>query len=63
MGSWNWKYINFKLVIAVRVTKPRIPENIRQNYEMMESEKTKFLIAIERQKVSEKEKGPCAGHE
>lgn len=39
----------------MRVTKPRIPENIRRNYEEMESEKTKFLIANERQKVIEKE--------
>lgn len=39
----------------MRVTKPRIPENIRRNYEEMESEKTKFLIANERQKVVEKE--------
>ena len=39
----------------MRVTKPRIPENIRKNFEDMESEKTKFLIAIEKQKVMEKE--------
>ncbi len=39
----------------MRVTKPRIPENIRKNYEEMESEKTKYLIANERQKVIEKE--------
>jgi hypothetical protein len=37
------------------VTKPRIPENIRANYEAMESEKTRYLIASERQKVLEKE--------
>lgn len=42
-------------VIAVRVTKPRIPENIRRNYEEMEAEKTRYLIANERQKVIEKE--------
>lgn len=40
---------------AVRVTKPKIPENIRKNYESMEAEKTKFLIVQERQKVVEKE--------
>jgi regulator of protease activity HflC (stomatin/prohibitin superfamily) len=40
---------------AVRVTKPKIPEQIRQNYEAMEAEKTKLLIAAERQKVVEKE--------
>lgn len=48
------KILNY-LVIAIRVTKPRIPDNIRSNYEQMESEKTKFLISIERQKVAEKE--------
>jgi hypothetical protein len=57
MGSWNRKYKHYdiNLVIAVRVTKPRIPENIRSNYELMEAEKTRFLIANERQKVLEKE--------
>ncbi|XP_029465436.1 erlin-1 isoform X3 [Rhinatrema bivittatum] len=40
---------------AVRVTKPKIPEAIRRNFELMEGEKTKLLIAAERQKVVEKE--------
>ena len=40
---------------AVRVTKPKIPENIRRNYEAMEAEKTKLLIAEQRQRVVEKE--------
>uniref|UniRef100_A0A6I8PUG0 Erlin n=1 Tax=Xenopus tropicalis TaxID=8364 RepID=A0A6I8PUG0_XENTR len=40
---------------AVRVTKPKIPEAIRRNFELMESEKTKLLIAEQRQKVVEKE--------
>lgn len=43
------------LVQAVRVTKPKIPESIRKNYEDMEQEKTKLLIAVQRQKVVEKE--------
>ncbi|XP_059143875.1 erlin-1-like [Physella acuta] len=42
-------------VQAVRVTKPKIPEQIRKNYEAMEGEKTKLLIAIQKQKVIEKE--------
>lgn len=42
-------------VLAVRVTKPKIPETIRQNYEKMEGEKTKLLIANQRQKVVEKD--------
>jgi len=40
---------------AVRVTKPRIPDQIRKNYELMEAEKTKLLISIQHQKVVEKE--------
>lgn len=43
------------LLQAVRVTKPNIPEAIRRNYELMESEKTKLLIAAQKQKVVEKE--------
>merc|ERR1719508_458945 len=42
-------------VISVRVTKPKIPEAIRKNYELMEGEKTKLLISTQRQKVVEKD--------
>ncbi|CAJ0944893.1 unnamed protein product, partial [Mesorhabditis belari] len=42
-------------VQSVRVTKPRIPDAIRQNYERMETEKTRLLVAIEHQRVVEKE--------
>lgn len=42
-------------VHSVRVTKPKIPEAIRKNYELMEGEKTKLLIATQHQKVVEKE--------
>ncbi|CAI4228021.1 unnamed protein product [Auanema sp. JU1783] len=42
-------------VQAVRVTKPKIPETVRHNYEQMEAEKTKLLVASEHQKVVEKE--------
>ncbi|XP_020220684.1 erlin-2-B [Cajanus cajan] len=42
-------------IISVRVTKPTIPDSIRRNFEQMEEERTKVLIAIEKQKVSEKE--------
>eukprot|EP00285_Hemiselmis_virescens_P018072 CAMPEP_0173386036 /NCGR_PEP_ID=MMETSP1356-20130122/8631_1 /TAXON_ID=77927 ORGANISM="Hemiselmis virescens, Strain PCC157" /NCGR_SAMPLE_ID=MMETSP1356 /ASSEMBLY_ACC=CAM_ASM_000847 /LENGTH=317 /DNA_ID=CAMNT_0014342101 /DNA_START=134 /DNA_END=1087 /DNA_ORIENTATION=- len=48
-------------IIAVRVTKPKIPEQIRRNYEEMEAQKTQFMIAIERQKVVEKEAQTEAG--
>jgi hypothetical protein len=40
---------------TVRVTKPKIPETIRKNYELMEAEKTKLLISEQHQKVVEKE--------
>lgn len=43
------------IIQAVRVTKPNIPESIRRNYELMETERTKLLIAVETQKVVEKE--------
>uniref|UniRef100_A0A671XSI5 ER lipid raft associated 2 n=1 Tax=Sparus aurata TaxID=8175 RepID=A0A671XSI5_SPAAU len=43
------------IIQAVRVTKPNIPESIRRNYELMESEKTKLLISQQTQKVVEKE--------
>merc|ERR1719361_1895095 len=42
-------------VMSVRVTKPKIPEAIRKNYELMEAEKTKLMISTQRQKVVEKE--------
>ncbi|CAH9096638.1 unnamed protein product [Cuscuta epithymum] len=42
-------------IISVRVTKPKIPESIRRNFEHMEEERTKVLIAVEKQRVSEKE--------
>lgn len=41
-------------VQAVRVTKPRIPESIRYNYEKMEAEKTELLVATQHQRVVEK---------
>ncbi|XP_039194362.1 erlin-1-like isoform X1 [Crotalus tigris] len=43
------------IIQAVRVTKPKIPEAIRRNFELVEAEKTKLLIATQKQKVVEKE--------
>ncbi|NP_001088269.1 erlin-2-A isoform X1 [Xenopus laevis] len=43
------------IIQAVRVTKPKIPEAIGRNFELMEGEKTKLLIAAQKQKVVEKE--------
>lgn len=42
-------------IISVRVTKPTIPNSIRRNFEQMEEERTKVLIAVEKQRVAEKE--------
>merc|ERR1719500_1394636 len=42
-------------VHAVRVTKPKIPEAIGKNFELMEAEKTKLLISTQRQRVIEKD--------
>ncbi|XP_059078704.1 erlin-2-like [Tigriopus californicus] len=42
-------------VLSVRVTKPKIPDSIKRNYELMEAEKTQLLISTQRQKVVEKE--------
>lgn len=42
-------------IIAVRVTKPRVPDQIRRNFEQMEAEKTKLLIAEAASKVVEQE--------
>mmetsp|Transcript_16341 Transcript_16341/g.24372 ORF Transcript_16341/g.24372 Transcript_16341/m.24372 type:complete len:354 (+) Transcript_16341:98-1159(+) len=42
-------------IIAIRVTKPRIPNNIRHNYEMMVEQQTKLRVAAEQSKVIERE--------
>merc|ERR1711998_165907 len=42
-------------IISVRVTKPRIPAALERNFEQMEVERTKLLIAEQRRRVIEKE--------
>ncbi|KAI9111667.1 hypothetical protein K1719_017357 [Acacia pycnantha] len=42
-------------IIGVHVTKPAIPDCIKRNFEQLEEEHIKGLIAIERQKVAKKE--------
>jgi len=42
-------------IVAIRITKPKIPDTILKNYEQMEGEKTKLLVSIEAQKLAEKE--------
>ncbi|XP_028778170.1 erlin-2-B-like [Neltuma alba] len=49
------RYVPGIEVISVRVTKPSIPDRIRRNFEQMEEERSKVLLAIEKQKVAEKE--------
>lgn len=38
-------------IISIRVTKPRIPESIRKNFEQMEQERTNYLLECEKQNV------------
>lgn len=40
-------------VISIRVTKPRIPDNLLKNYEHIEAQKTALQIAQQTQKVTE----------
>jgi regulator of protease activity HflC (stomatin/prohibitin superfamily) len=42
-------------IIAIRVTKPRIPASLNENYENIEREKASLLIATERAKVTTQE--------
>jgi regulator of protease activity HflC (stomatin/prohibitin superfamily) len=42
-------------IVSIRVTKPRIPEAVRRNYEQIETQKTQFLIQMEQEKVAKKE--------
>jgi len=42
-------------IIAIRVTKPKIPPSIRKNYESIETERTRLKVAEETQRVIEKE--------
>ncbi|KAF6151740.1 hypothetical protein GIB67_002023 [Kingdonia uniflora] len=42
-------------ILSVCITKPTIPASIKRNFEQMEEERTKVLIAMEKQMVAEKE--------
>jgi len=42
-------------IIAIRMTKPRVPQDILRNYEKIETEKTRLKIAEQTQKLIEKE--------
>ncbi len=54
MGTWNLKFSLFYSVIAVRVTKPLVPEKISATYVEREAQRTKLLISKEEQKLSSK---------
>lgn len=54
MGPRNRKYRHCYSVIAVRVTKPTVPEAIARNFEEREVERTKLLIKKEEQRLREK---------
>lgn len=49
------EYVPGLSIIAIRVTKPNIPASIRQNYEAIESERTKLKVAEQTQRLVEKE--------
>jgi regulator of protease activity HflC (stomatin/prohibitin superfamily) len=42
-------------IISIRVTKPRIPESVRKNYEAIETAKTEMLVQMEKEKVAKAE--------
>jgi len=42
-------------IIGIRVTKPRVPATIKANYEKIEAEVTKLSVAVETQRLVEKE--------
>jgi len=42
-------------ILAIRVTKPRIPEAVRKNYEAVETAKTELLVRQQQEKVAKKE--------
>jgi len=47
-------------VVAIRVTKPRIPERVRKNYEEVEQQKTALKVATSQQWVIRKEEETLA---
>ena len=49
------KFVPGLSIIAIRVTKPTIPEPIRKNYEAVEAERTRLKVTEERQKVIQRE--------
>jgi hypothetical protein len=54
VGTWHIKLLFSNAVIAVRVTKPTVPESIARNFEEREVERTKLLIKKEEQRLREK---------
>jgi len=42
-------------IMSVRITKPRIPDTVKQNYEAIETAKTEFLVRQQEENVAKKE--------
>jgi len=42
-------------IISIRITKPRIPEAVKKNYEAIETAKTEFLVREQEKNVAKKE--------
>jgi len=42
-------------IVAIRVTKPRIPDSVKKNYEEVETSKTRLLVEHQRELVARKE--------
>mmetsp|Transcript_7405 Transcript_7405/g.31406 ORF Transcript_7405/g.31406 Transcript_7405/m.31406 type:complete len:342 (+) Transcript_7405:47-1072(+) len=40
-------------IISIRVTKPRVPPAVLRNYEKIEEEKTRLMVSVQEQKVTE----------
>merc|ERR1719456_846807 len=48
------KFVPGLSIIAIRVTKPTIPDAIRQNYEAVEAERTRLKVTEQRQQVEKR---------
>uniref|UniRef100_A0A1I8FIG2 PHB domain-containing protein n=1 Tax=Macrostomum lignano TaxID=282301 RepID=A0A1I8FIG2_9PLAT len=51
------RWLGRPLIVAVRVTKPKIPETLRKNYESMEAEKTQLNVLKRNWPRTERQEG------
>jgi len=49
------KYTTGIQILSIRITKPRIPEAVKKNYEAIETAKTEFLVRQQEENVARKE--------